>query len=605
MTPKEQIQITLSDFEKTEEPRAGAAGEVWKARVTRPLPFAGKGDFVALKLYRQEILKEPAQRERIAQEFKTGSRLVHPNLVKIFHVHIEHDAPFLVMEWCEGHHLLAWRQKNLEPDEEFLLQFSTQILDVLEFLHSSRRLHRDVKPTNIHIDTKGRMRLMDYGIIRSLREPAVTPSDARFVGTYRYSAPEYIFENSYTYSADLYSFGAVLYFLLHGREIFGGVNRTVDIINAKKSHKINFDPRIQERGSVWAALYDLSQQLLEQQPSRRPSSAMACLDILAKAVSVGIPFRVYFACALTRGDPSRRQHTEKIGKIVRGCGEQKGYSVYLPGEHTHPLGAPDLSAPEVYWIDRERVAGSDLLLILADDPSFGVGQEAEIASNAGVPIAIFHSKGVDVSRMLRGIAGRIIAQIEFVDDLDLESKVTQFFSDNKGRLQLSRRSREREYHQRVGNRLREIRTAENLTTDDLAHKAEVSRELVESLETRPEQLSNISIVNLRRIARSLNVPPAEFLKEQSGKDQQFEDLYRSSLATLRSFARNYQLSYEAYAKLKVLGRDALHAEIEASAARGIARSSPQGLQADNWRKLYNDPLDRKLEDKSASTQAKD
>lgn len=80
MTAREQPQITTSDFEQLERAGVGAAGEVWKARPTKTLPFAGTGDFVALKLYRPEILKEPAQRKRIAEEYRTGSRLAHPPL---------------------------------------------------------------------------------------------------------------------------------------------------------------------------------------------------------------------------------------------------------------------------------------------------------------------------------------------------------------------------------------------------------------------------------------------------------------------------------------------------------------------------------------------
>ncbi len=595
MENDKQIPVTLSDFDKIERAGEGAAAEVWKARPKRTFPFAAEGEAVALKLYKPDILDEPAQRQRIAEEFKTGSRLVHPNLVKIFHIDIDSSSPYLIMEWCEGQNLALWRRANTQPDEEFLLQFSTQLLDVLEFLHSSRRLHRDVKPTNIHIDTKGRIRLLDYGIIRALREPGVTPDKGRFVGTYRYSAPEYIFEKKYEYPADLYSFGAVLYYLLHGREIFGTVDRTVDMINAKKRHKISFDPKVRGGGPVWATLFDLCQKLLEAEPTKRPVSATECLDNLGRAVPLGVPFRVYFACSLTRGDESAKRRAELTGTTVQRCGKEKGYSVYLPGQHTHPMGSPDLSAPEVYWIDRERVASSDLLLIFADDPSFGVGQEAEIAANAGVPIAIFHSVGIDVSRMLRGIAGRIIAQDSFTDDRELESKIAKFFSDNKGRLGLSRCSREREYHLRVGNRLREIRQGESITVEELAQKAEVSAELLKTLETRPEQFSNISLVNLRRIARVLNVSPVELLKYQSSKDQEFEDLFRASLASLRSFATENQLSYPMYNKLKLRGRDALRNEIEASAARGASRAYSRGFRTEDWRTLYSDILDKKLD----------
>ncbi len=601
--PTPRNLLNIADFERITQLGAGAAGDVWKAELKKETQFANKGDIVALKLYNPQILTEPAQRERIAREYRTGAMLVHPNLVRIYHVDVEAPEPFLVMEYCEGENLQDWRSKNGEPDEAFLLQFSTQMLDVIDFLHSSKRFHRDVKPTNINIDHKGRVRLLDYGITRSLREPHITDSGAKFVGTYRYSAPEYIFENEYDFASDLYSFGAVLFFLLHGKEIFAGVRRTADVISAKQTHLIKFDTKLSQNGPVWAALLEVCEQLLQRESRKRPASAMACVDVLAKAVPSSIPYRVYFACSLTRMDAEQRKRSEEVQSIVRRYSEQNGFSVYLPGEHTHPLGAPDLTAPEVYWIDRERVANSDLLFVLADEPSFGVGQEAEIAANAGVPIVIFHSENVNVSRMLRGIAGRILDTVSFTDESDLEAKARQFFALNKSRFRVLRNSRDREYHLRVGNRVRDLREAEDLSVDELAERAEVNKELLASLETRPERLSNTSLINLRRIARALNVPLAELLKDQSGKDEEFEELFRASVASLRKYALRSQLPYIHYAQLKAHGRETLRHQMEATAR--AARGTPESLRDDDWQNFHLALIRSELEPKITDPVSKD
>src|SRR5437870_5617878 len=170
-------KITAGQFQKVESLGEGASGEVWKVRALNPIVSLPPQDFFALKLYKKDILEEPNQRQRIAEEYKTGSTLMHPNLVRIYHVDIESPTePFLLMEWCDGSDLMKWRDGNSLPEEGFLLQFATQMLDVLDYLHSSRRLHRDVKPKNINVDGKGIMRLLDYGIIRSLREPSFTQS---------------------------------------------------------------------------------------------------------------------------------------------------------------------------------------------------------------------------------------------------------------------------------------------------------------------------------------------------------------------------------------------------------------------------------------------
>jgi transcriptional regulator with XRE-family HTH domain len=145
--------------------------------------------------------------------------------------------------------------------------------------------------------------------------------------------------------------------------------------------------------------------------------------------------------------------------------------------------------------------------------------------------------------MLRGLAGRINS-VGFDNEGDLETKAEQFFIESKSRLKVSRSSREREYHLRVGNRVRGIRKSVGFSLEELAEKAEVNKELLESIETRPERLSNSSLINLRRIARALNVSAAELLKEQSGREQEFEDVTRASLTTLRKFAVAQDLAYK-------------------------------------------------------------
>jgi transcriptional regulator with XRE-family HTH domain len=578
--------ISLSDFNLDQPIGGGGAGKVWKASAARDLPFAARGQFLAVKLYEVDILKEPAQRARIQEEYRTGSCLSHPNLVRVYHVDVQAEKPFLIMELLEGQNLLDWR-KDHEPQDDFILQFCTQILDAIEFLHSARRVHRDLKPSNLHIDLTGRLRLLDFGIIRSLRDPGVTQSGGRFVGTWRYAAPEYIDSKEYDFRSDLYSFGATLYFLLHGSEIFAAAKQTQDIIRAKTTHEISFKDNLKKNGPAWSAALDLSKMLLSPTPNDRPPSALACLDVLSSAVPNLIPFKAYFACPLSQVAPERAARAEEVGRVIRKAAELFDVSLYLPCEHTHPLGAPALSQTEVYWIDRERVASSDLLCLLADDPSHGVGIEAEIAGNAGVPIVIFKSPRAKISRMLRGTPARMVAEIEFETMEELSAKATAFFKTHRNKMMLTRQSREREYNLRLGVRIRTLRQERGFDTILLAERADLVPEVIESIETRPEQLATVTTVQLRRIAKALGVAPAELLRDQSGRDQRFEDAYRESLADLRSFARKRDLTYSVYATLKARGWDQLREAFDSSAARGDKLAA---LREADWLTIYEKSL---------------
>ena len=490
------------------------------------------------------------------------------------------------MEFCDGPNLIQWTKVNPSPSGDFLLQFATEMLEVLEFVHSSGRIHRDLKPTNINVDKDGRIRLLDYGLILDLNASQITTPD-KFLGTYQYAAPETIFETDhdkrYSSKSDLYSLGATLYFLLYGVQIFDSVRKLPEIIAAKKHHRISFERTFPD--GVQDAIHQLCRRLLEKDPSERPPNAPSCWELLAKAIPSTMPFRVYYACALT-SDGSKRQFFGDAAKIVKREGAAQRYKVYVPGEHTDPQTAPAVTPTEVYWIDRERVASSDLVLIMADHPSFGVGQEAEIAANAGVPLAIFHSPQVRISKMLKGLPGHIISTTEFHDLQDLQGAVEQFFKHNKERLSLSRINREREYHVRVGKRVRHRREALHLTVPALAQKAELNVDLVKSLESRPEQQSNFSLVNLRKIARALEVSLAELVRDQSTIDEEFAALCRNSIDNLRAYAKKEKLSYEVYENLKINGKQQLRERFNEVAWRGAGTNGVEAWGETRWRDHY-------------------
>src|SRR5437763_15862203 len=88
----------------------GAAGEVHLAVPLKPKLFAKTDQLVAIKIYKPEILARHAQMERIEQEFKVGSQLSHPHLVRIFEYapDSELNRPFLVMEYVDGVTLDSW-----------------------------------------------------------------------------------------------------------------------------------------------------------------------------------------------------------------------------------------------------------------------------------------------------------------------------------------------------------------------------------------------------------------------------------------------------------------------------------------------------------------
>lgn len=188
--------------------------------------------------------------------------------------------------------------------------------------------------------------------------------------------------------------------------------------------------------------------------------------------------------------------------------------------------------------------------------------------------------------MLKGLPGHIISTTEFHDLQDLQGAVEQFFKHNKERLSLSRINREREYHVRVGKRVRHRREALHLTVPALAQKAELNVDLVKSLESRPEQQSNFSLVNLRKIARALEVSLAELVRDQSTIDEEFAALCRNSIDNLRAYAKKEKLSYEVYENLKINGKQQLRERFNEVAWRGAGTNGVEAWGEARWRDHY-------------------
>jgi serine/threonine-protein kinase len=185
------------------------------------------GRIVAIKMLRVDHAADTTFQARFRREAQSAASLNHRNIVAVYDTgedYIDgHRIPYIVMEYVEGRTLRELLRERARFTPERTIEVVAAVLDALEYSHRSGIVHRDIKPGNVMITTGGEVKVMDFGIARSLAETgAALTQTAAVVGTAQYISPEQARGESADARSDLYATGCVMYELLTGRPPFVG-----------------------------------------------------------------------------------------------------------------------------------------------------------------------------------------------------------------------------------------------------------------------------------------------------------------------------------------------------------------------------------------------
>jgi len=219
----ESVQTAFPQLEVLALIGQGGMGAVYKARQ----PKLNRS--VALKILPEGVARHPAFAERFAREGQLLARLNHPNVVAVHDFGEAGGFYYLLMEYVDGVNLRQAMQAGRFTPEQ-ALAIVPMICEALQYAHDEGVLHRDIKPENILLDTKGRVRLVDFGVAKlvgqdeSEGEAAASPAGQLTLtqvgcalGTPNYMAPEQLLNPSAVdQRADIYSLGVVFYEMLTG-----------------------------------------------------------------------------------------------------------------------------------------------------------------------------------------------------------------------------------------------------------------------------------------------------------------------------------------------------------------------------------------------------
>lgn len=184
------------------------------------------GRQVAIKLLPPEDSAQPQSRKRLVKEAQAAAKLDHPHVCSIFEVGESASGAYIAMQYVEGE-TLADLLHHRTPSVEEVSQWGAEVADALDEAHRQGLVHRDIKPQNIMITTKGHAKVLDFGLAKDVKAIAITAKSATLltspgmvVGTVPYMSPEQVKGEDLDGRSDLFSLGAVLYETATGRRPF-------------------------------------------------------------------------------------------------------------------------------------------------------------------------------------------------------------------------------------------------------------------------------------------------------------------------------------------------------------------------------------------------
>lgn len=243
---------------------------------------------LAVKLLHPHLRNNPAMLELFLHEARITASLQHPNIVQVFALEEADEQLFMVMEYVQGIDLravlttLEGQGQTLSTD--LSLAIAIEVAKALRFAHAALPeraahhppvIHRDLSPGNVMLAVSGAVKLLDFGVAKTLLGDEETDKVAR--GKWPYMSPEQVRGEPLDGRSDLFSLGAVLYELLTGRQAFGGATVVDSMRRVERAD-------VQPAPGVEPVVEEILNTLLARERADRYADASEAVDAMAQVL---------------------------------------------------------------------------------------------------------------------------------------------------------------------------------------------------------------------------------------------------------------------------------------------------------------------------------
>ncbi|GEM_PF-2468064 len=230
-----------------------------------------------------------------------------------------------------------------------------------------------------------------------------------------------------------------------------------------------------------------------------------------------LPLDAYLACALTGLSHEQRQLISLVSDTISLVCTDVGINLYEPRKNTDPAYNPDISASDVFKLDRDRVLSSDLVIHLCHYPSTGSGEELDFAYNALVPIILVTHGDSRISRMVSGIPSFKV-QLNYTEPEELRPNLKDTLLAVRPILEERKMAFASYDTNMIGQRIRQRREELVLSREEIASRVPLlTAESLRHIEESTDRVSNPSLIRLRQIAAVLRTTVADLVEPDLGE----------------------------------------------------------------------------------------